>query len=43
MVQIVFGAEQHMNTNLLTGSFVEDGNKRQKGKLIQIKVEKFYS
>lgn len=39
MVQRVIGAKQHMNTNLLTGSFVGGGNKREKGKVIQIKVE----
>lgn len=44
MVQRVIGAEQHMNTNLLTGSFVGGGNKREKGKVIQIKVwEQVYS
>lgn len=39
MVQIVFRAEQHMNTNLLTRSFLGGGNKREKGKVIHIKVE----
>ena len=29
-----------MNTNLLTGSFVGGRNKREKGKVIQIKAEK---
>lgn len=38
MVKIVF-AELHMNTNLLTGSFVGDGNKRKKGKVTHMKVK----
>lgn len=40
MVQILFGAERHMNTNLLTGSSVGGGNRREKGGWKnQIKVE----
>lgn len=39
MVQVVFGTEQRMNTNLLTGSSVGGGNRREKGKIIQVKVE----
>lgn len=39
MVQIVFESEQHMNTNLLTASFVGDGNKRKKGKVTHVKVK----
>lgn len=41
MVQILFGAEQHMNTNLLTGSSVGGGNRRQKGGE-SIKVENMF-
>lgn len=44
MVQIgFFGAEESMNTNLQTGPFVGGGTKRKRDKVIQIKIENWFS